>query len=58
VSDATYKVTEVARDKRMMRDKTPLAGVACVVAPASFAQQAGLSVMPSVLTDIRARYWQ
>jgi hypothetical protein len=31
-----------------------LAGVACVVAPASFAQQAGLSEMPRALTEIRA----
>lgn len=31
-----------------------LAGVACVVAPASLAQQAGLSLMPSALTEIRA----
>ncbi len=33
-----------------------LAGVACVVAPASFAQQAGLSATPSALTEIRAFY--
>ena len=33
-----------------------LAGVACVVAPASFAQQAGLSPTPSALTEIRAFY--
>ncbi len=33
-----------------------LAGVACVVAPASFAQQAGLSAAPSALTEIRAFY--
>jgi hypothetical protein len=31
-----------------------LAGVACVVAPASLAQQAGLSIAPSALTEIRA----
>jgi hypothetical protein len=30
------------------------AGVACVVAPASLAQQAGLSMVPSALTEIRA----
>ena len=33
-----------------------LAGVACVVAPASFAQQAGLSATPNALTEIRAFY--
>ncbi len=33
-----------------------LAGVACIVAPASFAQQAGLSTAPSALTEIRAFY--
>ena len=33
-----------------------LAGVACIVAPASFAQQAGLSAAPSALTEIRAFY--
>lgn len=32
------------------------AGVACVVAPASFAQQAGLSAAPNALTEIRAFY--
>jgi hypothetical protein len=31
-----------------------LAGVACVVAPASLALQAGLSTAPSALTEIRA----
>lgn len=31
-----------------------LAGVACVVAPASLAGQAGLSMAPSALTEIRA----
>ena len=31
-----------------------LAGVACVVAPASLAEQAGLSMAPSALTEIRA----
>jgi len=31
-----------------------VAGVACVVAPASLAQQAGVSVTPSALTEIRA----
>jgi hypothetical protein len=33
-----------------------LAGVACFVAPASFAQQAGLTATPSGLTEIRAFY--
>lgn len=33
-----------------------LAGVACVVGPASFAEQAGLSATPSALTEIRAFY--
>lgn len=33
-----------------------LAGTACIVAPASFAQQAGLSIAPSALTEIRAFY--
>jgi hypothetical protein len=33
-----------------------LAGVACVVGPASFSQQAGLSATPSALTEIRAFY--
>jgi len=33
-----------------------LAGVACVVDPASFSQQAGLSATPSALTEIRAFY--
>ena len=31
-----------------------LAGVGCVVAPESLAQQAGLSIAPSALTEIRA----
>jgi hypothetical protein len=31
-----------------------LAGIASIVAPASLAQQAGLSVVPSALTEIRA----
>jgi hypothetical protein len=31
-----------------------LAGIACVVAPASLAEQAGLSVTPSALTEMRA----
>ncbi len=31
-----------------------LAGIACIAAPASLAQQAGLSVVPSALTEIRA----
>ena len=33
-----------------------LAGAACVVAPASFAQQAGLSAAPNALTEVRAFY--
>ncbi|HVN86346.1 MAG TPA: DUF4345 domain-containing protein [Candidatus Binatia bacterium] len=33
-----------------------LAGVACLVAPANFALQAGLSATPSGLTEIRAFY--
>ena len=33
-----------------------LAGLACVLWPASLAQQAGLSVTPSTLTEIRAFY--
>ena len=33
-----------------------LAGVACIVPPASFAHQAGLSAAPSALTEIRAFY--
>jgi hypothetical protein len=33
-----------------------LAGVACLVAPASFATQAGLAATPSGLTEIRAFY--
>jgi hypothetical protein len=33
-----------------------VAGVACVVSPASFAEQAGLSTAPSALTEIRAFY--
>ena len=33
-----------------------LAGVACVVGPASFSKQAGLSATPSALTEIRAFY--
>jgi len=33
-----------------------LSGFACVIAPASLAQQAGLSVIPSALTEIRAIY--
>jgi hypothetical protein len=33
-----------------------LAGVACLVAPASFAAQAGLTTTPSGLTEIRAFY--
>ena len=31
-----------------------LAGIACNVAPASLAEQAGLSMVPSALTEIRA----
>jgi len=31
-----------------------LAGVACIVAPTSLAEQAGLSLTPSALTEIRA----
>ena len=31
-------------------------GVACILAPTSLAQQAGLSVTPSALTEIRAFY--
>ena len=31
-----------------------LAGLACIVAPASLAEQAGLSLVPSALTEIRA----
>jgi len=31
-----------------------VAGVACIAAPASLAQQAGLSTAPSALTEIRA----
>ena len=33
-----------------------LAGISCLIAPASFAQQAGLAAAPSVLTEIRAFY--
>ncbi len=33
-----------------------LAGISCLVAPASFAQQAGLAAAPSALTEIRAFY--
>ena len=33
-----------------------VAGVSCLVAPASFAQQAGLAAVPSALTEIRAFY--
>lgn len=33
-----------------------LSGVACILAPASFAQQAGLSVTPGALTEVRAFY--
>ena len=33
-----------------------LAGMSCLVAPASFAQQAGLAAAPSALTEIRAFY--
>ena len=32
------------------------AGLVCIVAPASFAQQAGLSAAPGALTEIRAFY--
>ncbi len=33
-----------------------LAGISCLVAPASFAQQAGLAADPGALTEIRAFY--
>lgn len=33
-----------------------LSGIACLAAPASFAQQAGLSATPAGLTEIRAFY--
>lgn len=33
-----------------------LAGIACVLAPANFAEQAGLSAAPQNLTEIRAFY--